>query len=96
VLILDDFIFQAMIVCLVLAIFTVFYLQHKDLQDFHKRIKADEEMLFRLADSITQNGKDILQLQNGKDILQLHGEFNERLKILEERKKPGRKKKEAV
>jgi len=87
VLILDDFIFQAMIVCLVLAIFTVFYLQHKDLQDFHKRIKADEEMLFRLADSITQNGKDILQL---------HGEFNERLKILEERKKPGRKKKEAV
>jgi len=84
---LDDFIFQAMIVCLVLAIFTVFYLQHKDLQDFHKRIKADEEMLFRLADSITQNGKDILQL---------HGEFNERLKILEERKKPGRKKKEAV
>ena len=84
---MDDFIFQAMIVCLVLAIFTVFYLQHKDLQDFHKRIKADEEMLFRLADSITQNGKDILQL---------HGEFNERLKILEERKKPGRKKKEAV
>ena len=81
---MDDLIFQAMIVCLILAIFTVFYLQHKDLQDFHKRIKADEEMIFRLADSTTQNGKDILQL---------HAEINERLKILEERKKPGRKKK---
>ena len=87
---MDDFIFQAMIVCLILAIFTVFYLQHKDLQDFHKRIKADEEMLFRLADSLTQNGKDILQLHG------IIGELNERLNVLEARKKPGRKKKEAV
>lgn len=82
---MDDFILQAVIVTLVFTNIAVFYFNRVNLREFKERIKADEDMLFRLADSVTQNGKDILQL---------HGEFNERLKVLEERKKPGRKKKE--
>ena len=68
---LDAFIFSAII----LSVFALFYYQWKTFRDFHERIKADEEMIFRLADSTTQNGKDILQL---------HAEINERLKILED------------
>ena len=84
---MDDLILQTAIVTLVFTNIAVFYLNRINLREFKERIKADEEMLFRLAESITQNGKDILQL---------HGEFNERLKLLEERKKPGRKKKETA
>lgn len=84
---MDDFMLQMAIVTLVFTNIAVFYFHRINLREFKERIKADEEMFFRLADSVTRNGKDILRL---------HGEMNERLKILEERKKPGRKKKETA
>ena len=81
---MSEFIFPVAFFVVLLLDIVLTYLNQLNLKDFRKRIKADEEMIFRLADSTTQNGKDILRL---------HAEINERLKILEERKKPGRKKK---
>ena len=67
-----------------LVIFGEFYLQRQSLRDLRERFKSEEKMFLKLADSITQSGRDVLRSQ---------AEINERLKILEERKKPGRKKK---